>query len=156
MFTLVKRVNGAVLWANLGLLFTLSLFPFTNSWADESGYKQVPVCVFGVNLLLAGVAYYLLQTVIIRQEGPNSPLAHAVGRDLKAKLSPVFYICGIVAAMLGGESRVGVSIAAGFYVLVAIIWVVPDPRIERVVRDHTSDDGSLSIAHDHPPHDARR
>jgi len=157
MFALVRHVNGAVLWANLALLFCLSLLPFTNNWADESAYARIPVSVFGVNLLLAACAYYVLQTVIIRQQGPNSPLAHAVGRDLKGKLSPVLYIAGILSALLAGEhSRVGVSVAAACYVTVAIIWIVPDPRIGRVVREHTSDDGSVSISGDHPPQHPNR
>ncbi len=137
MFHLVERVSGAVLWANLALLFCLSLFPFTTAWVDDSRFKQTPVVVYGLNMIGAALAYYVLQTVIIRQQGPDSPLREAVGVDLKGKLSPVLYLAGIVSALLfDPEGRVGVTIALACFVAVAIIWIVPDRRIDRVVRQY--------------------
>jgi uncharacterized membrane protein len=141
MFHLVDRVSGDILWANLGLLFMLSLFPFTTAWVDESGLTRWPVTIYGVNLILAGIAYYVLQGLIIRQQGEDSPLKRAVGADLKGKGSPVLYLAGILCALLLPQ-RVGALIAFGFYVAVAIVWVVPDRRIERMVRDHEKADGS--------------
>ena len=96
MFQLTTRVTGGVLWANLALLFCLSLFPFTTQWMDVH-FARTPVIVYGVNLLTAAVAYYILQSVIIRDQGKDSPLRKAIGRDLKGKISPAFYIVGCVA-----------------------------------------------------------
>jgi uncharacterized membrane protein len=134
MFQLVRRVRGGVLWANLALLFLLSLFPFTTAWVDETRFQPTPVVIYGLNLLGAAVAFFVLQSVIIRQQGPDSPLRRAVGTDLKGKASPVFYLAGILSALLidpGGN--VGVWIAEACYVVVAIMWIVPDRRIERVI-----------------------
>jgi uncharacterized membrane protein len=137
MFHLVRRIRGGVLWANLALLFSLSLFPFTTAWMDDSGFARTPVVVYGLNLLAAGVAYVVLQTVIIRQQGSESPLRQAVGRDLKGKLSPFFYVAGILSAIvIDPDGYVGVGIALGFFVSTAIMWVVPDRRIDRLVREH--------------------
>jgi uncharacterized membrane protein len=137
MFHLVRRINGGVLWANSALLFCLSLFPFTTAWIDESKYARTPVVIFGLNLLAAAIAYYLLQTVIIRQEGPNSPLREAVGTDIKGKISPVLYLTGILSALtIDRHGHVGAGIAAACYVAVAVMWIVPDRRITRVVRQH--------------------
>jgi uncharacterized membrane protein len=130
MFQLVRRVDGAILWANLGLLFFLSLVPFSTSWMDAYGGATVPVTVYGVNLLGAAVAYYVLQQAIFRAEGPQSLLRQALGRDLKGKLSPVIYIVGIV----GSLASVWVGIVA--YVAVAVIWLVPDRRAERFIDAH--------------------
>jgi uncharacterized membrane protein len=144
MFQLTTRVNGGVLWANLGLLFCLSLFPFTTAWTESSGYARTPVVVYGLNLMLAAIAYYILQSVIIRSQGKDSPLRNALGRDLKGKVSPAFYIAGILSATLGGAGagpgRVGIWFAIGFFVAVAIMWVVPDQRIDRAVRDQGTPD----------------
>ena len=137
MFQLAGRVSGGVLWANLALLFCLSLFPFTTAWVDESRFAQTPVIIYGVNLLAAAVAYYVLQMVIIRQEGPQSPLREAIGTDLKGKLSPVFYLAGIISALaIPDDDHVGSWVAMACFVAVAIMWVVPDRRIERVLREH--------------------
>jgi uncharacterized membrane protein len=137
MFNLVRQVSGGVLWANLALLFCLSLFPFTTNWVDESTFAQTPVIIYGINLLAAAVAYYVLQTVIIRKEGPQSPLRVAVGTDLKGKLSPVFYLAGIISAWaIPDDDRVGAWVAMACFVAVAIMWIVPDRRIERVLREH--------------------
>jgi len=125
-------VTGGILWANLSLLFCLSLFPFTTQWTDATRYARTPVVVYGINLLAAAIAYWILQTVIIRSQGPGSPLRKAVGSDLKGKLSPVAYVVGCVAALLGGSGpgRPGVWIAVACYVVVAAVWVIPDRRIE--------------------------
>jgi TMEM175 potassium channel family protein len=137
MFQLTTRVTGGVLWANLGLLFCLSLFPFTTQWVDGTGWARTPVVVYGVNLLVAAVAYYILQSVIIRTQGKDSPLRNAIGRDLKGKVSPAFYIAGMVAALTGGggsgAARPGIWIAVACYVAVAAMWVIPDRRIESVI-----------------------
>jgi uncharacterized membrane protein len=124
MFQLVERVDGRVLWANLHLLFWLSLFPVTTAWVDESAFSRTPVIVYGVNLLLAAVAYYALQLVIFRVEG-GSGLRQALGRDLKGKLSPFLYLSGIALAF------VGPWLAELLFTTVAIMWLVPDRRVER-------------------------
>lgn len=146
MFQLTERVTGGVLWANLGLLFCLSLFPFTTSWTDDTGYARTPVVVYGLNLLIAAIAYFILQSVIIRSQGRSSALRVAVGRDIKGKLSPLLYCAGILGAVLGGSGtgpgRPGIWIAVGFYVLVAVLWIIPDPRIDRVIRGKTAEAGS--------------
>ncbi|GAA3268563.1 TMEM175 family protein [Dactylosporangium vinaceum] len=141
MFHLVQRVNGATLWANLALLFCLSLFPLTTAWVDESRFAQTPVVIYGVNMLAAAVAYYVLQMVIIRSQGAESPLRRAVGSDMKGKISPVVYLTGIVSALaIDPGGHVGVGIALACYIAVAIMWIVPDPRIDRIVRDHETSD----------------
>jgi uncharacterized membrane protein len=140
MFQLTERVTGAILWANLSLLFCLSLFPFTTQWTEVTHYARTPVVVYGVNLLAAGVAYYILQWVIIRSQGADSVLRKAIGRDLKGKASPVFYIAGSVAAALGGAGtgpdRPGIWIAIACYIAVAVLWVIPDRRIETIATPH--------------------
>jgi uncharacterized membrane protein len=137
MFQLTTRVTGGVLWANLGLLFCLSLFPFTTQWVDATHWARAPVVVYGVNLLAAAIAYYILQTVIIRSQGQASPLRRAIGRDLKGKSSPAFYILGCVAALAGdggaGAARPGMWVAVACYVGAAAMWVIPDRRIESVI-----------------------
>jgi uncharacterized membrane protein len=135
MFQLTTRVTGGILWANLALLFLLSLFPFTTQWVDDTRYARIPVVVYGINLLAAGTAYYILQWVIIRSQGPDSALRKAIGDDLKGKISPVGYLIGCVAAMLGGAApgKPGVWVAVACYVAVALIWVIPDRRIETVI-----------------------
>jgi uncharacterized membrane protein len=136
-FQLVGQIRGGVLWANLALLFCLSLFPFTTDWVDETKFEPTPVVVYGINLLAAAVAYFVLQTLIIRQQGPESPLRRAIGRDLKGRASPVLYLAGILCALLVDRTgRYGAAIGEGFFVAVAIMWVVPDPRIERAIREH--------------------
>src|SRR5690349_1780939 len=134
MFQLCNRVNGAVLWANLALLFMISLFPFTTAWMDESQFAQDPVIVYGVNLLGAAIVYYVLQLAIIRAEGGSSRLREALGRDLKGKLSPVLYVLGILATFV--EPLLGVAL----YTVVALIWLVPDRRLEAYVAAHAVTD----------------
>ena len=113
---------AAILWANLALLFSLSLFPFTTQWMDTTHFARTPVVVYGVNLLAAGVAYYVLQWVIIRSQGHDSALRKAIGSDFKGKMSPVGYIAGCVAALLGGAgtgwNRPGIWVAVACYVAV--------------------------------------
>ncbi|WP_432971958.1 TMEM175 family protein [Dactylosporangium sp. CA-233914] len=141
MFHLVRRIRGGVLWANLALLFCLSLFPFTTAWMNDSRFEPTPVVIYGVNLLSAAVAYFVLQTVIIRQQGPESPLRQAVGIDVKGKISPPFYLAGILSALMIDRSGwAGVGIALACYVGVAIMWIIPDRRIDRVFRQYEAQD----------------
>jgi len=127
MLVLTDQVNGAILWANLHLLFWLSLVPFTTGWMGENDFAAVPTAVYGVDLLLAAIAYFILQTTIIAQEGLDSRLKAALGRDLKGKVSPVLYLAGILLSFV--EPWIGLAI----YVFVALMWLVPDRRIESVV-----------------------
>ncbi|HVV71193.1 MAG TPA: TMEM175 family protein [Verrucomicrobiae bacterium] len=122
-----KRVSGAILWANLHLLFWLSLFPFATGWVGENHLASTPTAAYGVVLLMAAMAYWVLQRTIIRQQGPDSLLAAAVGRDWKGKLSPVVYFAALPLAF------VSPWISSGLYVLVALVWLIPDRRIERVL-----------------------
>ncbi len=123
----VQHVNGWMLWANLHLLFWLSLFPFVTGWMGENHYAAIPTALYGVVLFMAAIAYWLLQTTIIRQQGRESLLAKAVGRDIKGRMSPLIYLIAILL------SFVDYRIADGLYVLVAIMWIVPDRRIERAL-----------------------
>ena len=127
LFQSTKRVNAAILWANLHLLFWLSLFPFVTGWLGENHVAPTPAAIYGFVLLMAALAYYILQCTIIAQQGPNSLLAAAVGRDWKGKLSPAFYLIAIPLAFLNPW------IASSLYVLVALMWLIPDRRIERVL-----------------------
>lgn len=124
MFQLVDHVNGVILWANLHLLFWLSLFPFTMAWVSQQHFATVPTVTYGVVLLMAAVAYYLLQRAIVADQGPSSRLALAIGRDLKGKMSPVLYLASIPLAFVERW------VALGVYGLVALIWLVPDRRVE--------------------------
>jgi uncharacterized membrane protein len=125
MLYVAHRVNGAILWANLHLLFWLSLVPFVTSWMGENHLAPAPTAAYGVILLMAGIAYLLLQQAILRQEGPESTLALAVGRDRKGKLSTLLYALAIPVAFLRPW------MAATLYVVGAMMWLVPDRRIER-------------------------
>jgi uncharacterized membrane protein len=141
MFQLTSRVTGTVLWANLALLFCLSLFPFTTAWMDESEFAHTPVVVYGINLLLAACAYFALQLIIMRGQGADSPLRQAVGRDLKGKASPVFYLTGILCAQfVDPHGRTGVVIALVCFVVVAVLWFIPDRRIERTIGEQGTPD----------------
>jgi uncharacterized membrane protein len=122
-----QRVNGATLWANLHLLFWLSLIPFTTAWMGENYRNSWPVAVYGIVLLLAGVAYYILTQALIRLHGQGSTLATSIGTDTKGKISIAVYATGIALAFL--EPR----LASLCYVIVAVMWLVPDRRIERKV-----------------------
>ncbi|HET6436744.1 MAG TPA: TMEM175 family protein [Anaeromyxobacter sp.] len=128
MLHTVERVSGGILWANLHLLFWLSLVPFTTGWMGENHFASTPTAVYGGVLLAAAVAYYLLQWTIIAKQGPRSKLAEAVGRDLKGKISPLLYALAIPLAFFREW------LADALYVAVALLWLVPDRRIESRVR----------------------
>jgi uncharacterized membrane protein len=129
MLQSVKRVNGAVLWANLHLLFWLSLLPFATGWMGENHFAKWPTFVYGVILLGSAIAYYLLQTCLIALQGQDGPLHKAIGRDLKGKSSPLLYIAGMVTTWLASP-----WIGMAFFVAAALIWLIPDRRIERTLR----------------------
>ena len=122
-----KVINGAVLWANLHLLFWLSLIPFATGWMGENHFAPAPTALYGVILLMAAIAYMILQRVLVRVQGKDSMLAKALGADAKGKLSPVLYLCAIPIAFFQPW------VAGGIYVLVAVLWLIPDRRIERVI-----------------------
>jgi uncharacterized membrane protein len=119
-----RRISGAVLWANLHLLFWLSLVPFTTAWMGENHKAAVPTAVYGGVLLMASIAYYVLVRTILRVEGPDSPLAVAVGDDVKGRISAALYVIAVPLAFVNQQ------IADAIYVGVAMIWLIPDPRIE--------------------------
>jgi len=123
----VKQVSGGILWANLHLLFWLSLFPFATAWIGENHIAPTPTGFYGVILLMAAVAYYILQRAIIAKQGRESLLAAAIGRDWKGKLSPVLYFSAIPLSFV--DPWIGHAI----YVFVVVMWLVPDPRIERAL-----------------------
>jgi uncharacterized membrane protein len=124
MLYVTERINGRILWANLHLLFWLSLIPFATGWMGENHFARLPTAIYGVVLLLAAIAYFILKTEIIAEQGPNSRLATAMGKDVKGKVSPVIYVAAILSAFLNRW------IALGLYVFVALMWLVPDRRIE--------------------------
>jgi uncharacterized membrane protein len=124
MLHATTRIDGSVLWANLHLLFWLSLVPFVTGWMGENHFAAAPTALYGAVMLAAAVAYYLLQGAIIRSQGPGSALAAAVGRDLKGKISPVLYALAIPLAF------VNEWLSDALYVAVALLWLVPDRRIE--------------------------
>jgi uncharacterized membrane protein len=126
-FALVSDVSGKILWANLHLLFWLSLIPFTTSWIGEHPSTPAPVAVYGLSLLMPAIAWAVLQRLLIRSGG-GAELARVLGRDLKGKLSPLIYAVGI------GLSFVAPRLAEALYAAAALFWLVPDPRIERAVR----------------------
>ena len=121
------EVTGSILWANLHLLFWLSLIPITTGWMGENHFAAAPSALYGVVLLMAAIAYWILQQVIIASQGRDSLLKKAVGADWKGKLSPVLYVIAILAAFWSQW------VSQGIYVLVALFWLIPDRRIERVL-----------------------
>ncbi len=127
-FFLVRRVNGLMLWANLHLLFWLSLIPFATSWMGGYHSSPIPTAIYGLALLMSALAWYLLQTVIIRTQGNESALARAIGHDLKGKASPPLYAAAILLAFV--DTRISDAI----YVLVALMWLIPDRRIEKMAQ----------------------
>ena len=129
MLHAASRVSGRVLWSNLHLLFWLSLFPFATGWMGENHFAALPAALYGMVLLMAAIAYWLLQQAIIAAQGSDGVLRRAVGRDWKGKLSPLFYLVAIPAAFW----HTGISLA--LYVLVALLWLVPDKRIEHALAD---------------------
>ncbi len=127
MLQTVKQVRGSILWANLHLLFWLSLFPFASGWMGENHFAAMPSALYGLVLLMAAIAYTILQKTIIASQEENSLLAKVIGRDIKGKLSSLLYIVGIIAAFYS-------PILSGLiYAAVALMWLIPDRRIERVI-----------------------
>jgi uncharacterized membrane protein len=122
-----KRVTGGIMWANTHLLFWLSLIPFATGWMGENHFAELPVAVYGVALLMPALAYYLLQRCIVRANGDDHTLAMALGRDAKGKLSPLFCVAGT------GLAFVNPWLGCAAYVLLALLWLVPDRRIEKAV-----------------------
>jgi len=130
LFQVAEKVNGAVLWANLHLLFWLSLLPFAIGWMDESGFAAWPVALYGFLLLCSGIAYVILSQLLIRLHGPTSRLTVALGNDWKGKLSLIGYAVAIPLAFVHPlAALVG-------YVVVAIIWLIPDRRLEQSIAEH--------------------
>jgi len=127
-FHLVDRVTGGILWSNLHLLFWLSLVPFVTNWMGEHPHEPLPTAIYGAVLLCAAFAYLILTRVIIHAQGAHSKLKQAVGSDLKGIISPMLYVAGIATSLFWRH-----EVAWVFYALVAMLWLVPDRRIERVL-----------------------
>ncbi|MGL5876986.1 MAG: TMEM175 family protein, partial [Xenococcaceae cyanobacterium] len=123
----IRHVNGSILWANLHLLFWLSLIPFKTGWMGENNFTALPVALYGVVLLLAAIAYYILTRTLIDRHGKDSTLATAINRDFKGKLSLIFYLVAIVLSFVNSW------LSCSIYILVAIMWLIPDRRIERTL-----------------------
>jgi uncharacterized membrane protein len=123
----ITRVDGRVLWANLNLLFWLSLIPFVTAWMGENHFAAAPVALYGVILLLAAIAYFILTRTLLALHGRESTLATAIGRDVKGQISPLIYLAAIGAAFFSPR------ISCALYVLVAVMWLVPDRRIEKTL-----------------------
>lgn len=128
-----KRVSGPMMWANLHLLFWLSLYPFTTRWMDDTELALVPTAVYGVNLMAAALAYFILQATIIREPVSGEHLRQALGADVKGKLSPVLYLLGI------GLVFVQPWLGLVPYIVVALMWLVPDRRLERFVAEEVGE-----------------
>ena len=129
MLYVTKRVTGGILWANMHLLFWLSLFPFMTGWMGENHFAPMPTALYGVVLFMAAIAYFIMQRLIILNHGPGSLLAKALGRDLKGKVSILLYALAVGAAFINQW------ISQSLYVLVALIWLIPDRRIERALAE---------------------
>jgi uncharacterized membrane protein len=127
MFHACKVVTGGIMWANLHLLFWLSLIPFSTGWLGENHFAAAPAAVYGGVLFMAAIAYWILQNLIIKTEGSNSLLKKAVGQDWKGKLSPVLYALGVGLAFLSSSASLTI------YVIAALIWLIPDRRIEQTL-----------------------
>lgn len=123
----MTRVNGNILWANLHLLFWLSLVPFATGWMGENNFARPTMTLYGILLLMSAIAYFILQSAIVQSQGADSVLKKAVGKDWKGKVSPVLYIIGIVLSFFNEW------LSGAMYLLVALIWLVPDKRIERTI-----------------------
>jgi uncharacterized membrane protein len=129
MLHTVKKVNGGILWANLHLLFWLSLVPAATAWLGVNHFAETPSALYGLVMLMAAIAYYILQQAILKTQGKNSILSKALGKDLKGKISPILYAIAIPLAYFNQW------ISCSLYVLVALIWLIPDTRIERVLNE---------------------
>ena len=127
----VTNVTGGVLWANLHLLFWLSLVPFVTGWMGENDFAPIPVALYGIVLLMAAIAFYVLQTLILKKHGKQSILAKAIGKDFKGKISPILYVVGIFSTWFSP------LFAGSIYALVAFIWLIPDKRIERILNEES-------------------
>ena len=127
MFQAIKQINGRVLWANLHLLFWLSLVPFATNWMGENSFANWPVAFYGVVMLLSAIAYYILALSLVALEGPDSALAIALGKDIKGKASPIIFAIAIPLAFAAAW------IACALYVLVVLMWLIPDRRIEKTL-----------------------
>jgi uncharacterized membrane protein len=127
LLMMADRVDGAILWANMHLLFWLSLVPFCTGWMGENRFASLTVTVYGFNLLMAGVAYYIVQIAIIHHHGRDGALAKALGDDVKGKLSPLAYVVAIIASFFSSAAALAV------FALVALVWLIPDRRIERAI-----------------------
>ena len=137
MLHITSRVTGPILWANLNLLFWLSLFPFATGWMGENHFALPPSALYGAVLLMAGIAYVILQQAIIASQGPTSALRKAIGSDWKGKLSPLLYGVGIASSLFSSWA------AQAIYVFVALLWLVPDRRIEHALRQPATPDPEL-------------
>lgn len=126
---LIREVAGGILWANLGLLFFLSLIPFTTAWAGEHGFAPVPTALYGVSLLTTALAWNVLQVAIVHAQGKQSVMKQALGSDWKSKISPLLYLAGIVLAF------VAPVVSYLLYALVAALWIIPDRRVERFLKE---------------------
>jgi uncharacterized membrane protein len=124
MLYVTERINGKILWGNMHLLFWLSLVPFVTGWMGENHFAPLPTAVYGAVMLLAAIAYYILQRLIVAEQGAHSKLEAAIGRDIKGKISPLIYLVAIPVAF------VNQWISDALYVLVALMWLIPDRRIE--------------------------
>ncbi|WP_297492244.1 TMEM175 family protein [Acidocella sp.] len=133
-FHLVARVNGAVLWANMNLLFWLSLIPFTTSWLGANDHAPWPAALYGISLLMTALAWFIMERIIIRSQGPESAIEQALGRDFKARISPLLYLTGIMLAFIE------VRLAEAIYALVALLWIIPDRRVEAKLVEAELDD----------------
>lgn len=132
MLYTVKHITGDIMWANLHLLFWLSLVPFVTGWVGENNFAQIPMLFYGIILFMAGTAYYILQSRIIRNHGRDSILSKAIGIDYKGKISPILYLFAIFSCFLSSW------IAGSIYILVALIWLIPDKRIELILKSENN------------------
>ena len=132
MLHAATHVTGPILWANLHLLFWLSLFPFATGWMGQNHFALPPTALYGFVLLMAGIAYFILQRAIIVSQGPTSVLRKAIGSDWKGKVSPLLYVAGIVSSLFSSW------MAQAIYVFVALLWLIPDRRIEHALRQTES------------------
>ncbi len=130
MMQIVKSVNGTILWANLHLLFWLSLIPFATAWIGEHHFAPFPMMLYGLILLMSAIAYFILQNLILKKQGKDSLLSKAIGKDYKGKASIVLYILAVIA------SKYYTEISGAIYIIVALIWLIPDKRIEKIITDN--------------------
>jgi uncharacterized membrane protein len=147
MLHATRSINGVIMWANLHLLFWLSLLPLTTGWMGENHFERWPTIAYGFNLLLCALAYWLLEACLIRHEGRDSALARAITRGMKEKISPLLYVAGIAAAW-----AIAAWIGVAFFAAVALIWLIPDRRLERsTVAQIASRDSSHQASPGEPP-----